>query len=670
VARKKKKKLQMRQKKFPMRIKRKVLISFWIVTIALIVLIFQIVRINVTDGAAYAKTVLTQQSYNGQIIPYKRGNIVDANGTVLASSEEVYNVILDCKVVNTVKNGEYTYRDTVVDALADCLEDYTKDDLYQILEDNPDNQYYVLAKKVSYDSVEVLIRMKADSDTYPLFKGVWFETQYERNYPNNSLAASVIGFTSEDETGLTGLEASYDDILSGTNGRSYGYLNSDSNLRSTTIPATNGKTIVSTIDINIQSIVEKHIRQFNQNLSGNADKNRDGSDHTAVLVVDPNDGSILAMANYPTFDLNNPRDLSSIYTEKELEEMTDDETYEALNQLWSNFCISYTYEPGSTVKPFTVAAGLETGALTGNETYLCDGSEEIGDHVIHCVKRDGHGILTIAEAIMNSCNDCLMQMARQIGKEDFMRYQKIFNFGLKTNIDLPSEARTDSLIYTEETMNATALATNSFGQNFNVTMIQVASAFCSLINGGYYYEPHVVSEIQDEYGNTVQTIEPKLLKQTISEDTQEKIMSYLKKTVDEGSGNTAKVEGYSMGGKTGTAQKLPRTDKTYLVSFIGYVPAEDPQVLIYVVVDEPNDANQAQSTYATTLAKDILTDILPYMNIYPDEETEEETTSKKSSKKEVADDALDDDSSTNDAIEEENKPQEDVVTPDEAEEVE
>lgn len=226
---------------------------------------------------------------------------------------------------------------------------------------------------------------------------------------------------------------------------------------------------------------------------------------------------------------------------------------------------------------------------------------------------------------MNSCNDSLMQMSYKIGAENFCRYQQIFNFGLKTNIDLPGEARTDSLVYSLDKMSATSLATNSFGQNFNVTMIQMSSAFCSLVNGGSYYQPHVVKKITDENGNTVKEIEPTLLKQTVSKETSDKIRGYLEATVSQGTAKTAKVDGYSMGGKTGTAQKFDsetgqRAKGKYLLSFIGFAPANDPQAVIYVVVDEPNVESQPHSTYAQNIAREIMEEALPYMNIYPDEE--------------------------------------------------
>ena len=419
---------------------------------------------------------------------------------------------------------------------------------------------------------------------------------------------------------MNGVENYYNSTLNGVNGREYGYLNSDNDFEKTVKEATNGDNVVLTLDANIQTIVENKISDY---ITQNTNVARDGAGakHVGAIVMNPNNGEILAMANYPNYDLSNPWDISAYYTEDEIAAMDDDAKLDALNQLWTNFCITYTYEPGSTVKPFTVAAGLETGTLKGDETYYCDGSETISGHVIHCVNTSGHGLEAIQQAIMNSCNDALMQMSYVIGPENFAKYQKIFGFGYKTNIDLPGEARTDSLIYTEDQLSTINLATNAFGQNFNTTMIQVASAFSSIVNGGSYYQPHVVKKITDEDGNTIEEMNGTLLKKTISKETSDTLKQYLYATVSEdGTGKYAKVDGYSMGGKTGTAQKLPRGQGNYLVSFVGYAPQDNPQVVIYVVVDEPNAADEAHSQFAQEIVKQILTEVLPYMNIYPDEE--------------------------------------------------
>ncbi len=339
------------------------------------------------------------------------------------------------------------------------------------------------------------------------------------------------------------------------------------------------------------------------------------------------------MANYPNFDLSNPRSLEGRYTKEEIEAMSEEETTDALNKLWRNFCISDTFEPGSTQKPLTIAAGLDCGRLNETDTFVCDGIEEVADKKLRCVSRSGHGLETLQGALMDSCNDTLMQIVRKMGKEEFCRYQSIFGMGRKTNIDLPGEARTDTLVRTVEQTNSVDLASSSFGQNFNCTMIQMISAFSSLINGGNYYKPHIVSKITDQNGNTVEEIKPELLKQTISKETSDQIKEYLYEVVNKGSASVAKVPGYSMGGKTGTAEKQPRRNGNYLVSFIGYLPQEKPEYVIYVVIDTPNQSTegeaQAHSTFAQNLAREILEEILPYMNIFKDEQIDEDAPKKK-----------------------------------------
>ena len=270
---------------------------------------------------------------------------------------------------------------------------------------------------------------------------------------------------------------------------------------------------------------------------------------------------------------------------------------------------------------------METGTLIGDETYVCDGKEVIAGSPINCVNRSGHGVETLRTAIMDSCNDALMQMSYRIGVDNFCKYQNLFGFGLKTNIDLPGEARTDSLIYTPENMKTIDLATNSFGQNFNTTMIQIASAFCSLVNNGEYYQPHMVSKVLDSAGNTIRTVDPVLLKQTVSQETSETLRGFMKDTVAEGTAKYAQVSGYSIGGKTGTAQISTAAGKdkeNYLVSFLGFVPTEDPELVIYCIVDKPNAAEQAHSTYAQNIVREILEEALPYLNIYPTEPVEED----------------------------------------------
>lgn len=612
--------------KFNKKMQKKLVVLFVIIALLLLGLIVRLMYIEHTSGKKYEKKVLSQQKYDSTVIPYQRGNITDCKGTILATSVDVYNVILDCKVLNS----DSADIDPTIDALITCFPQLNETDLRNLITDKPKSQYNVLAKKLSYEEIQAFEDMQAaeketsdkkssDAEKKGKINGVWFEKEYQREYPYGSLASAVVGFTTSGNLGMNGVENSYNSVLNGTNGREYGYLNSDSNFEKTVIDAQNGNDVTLTIDANIQKIVEDKIAAFEEEYR-DAAREGAGSKHVGVIVMNPQNAEVLAMANYPNYDSSNPRDLSAYYTQEEIDAMDDDAELDALNQLWSNFCITYTYEPGSTVKPFTVACGLDTGTLDPNRTFICDGYETISGHDIHCVNTNGHGLETVEDALKNSCNDALMQMSYDIGPENFSKYQQIFGFGTKTNIDLPGEARTDSLIYTEDQLSTINLATNSFGQNFNVTMIQVASAFSSIINGGNYYQPHVVKKITDENGNVIQEDNGTLLKKTVSSSTSELLKQYLYATVSDGTGKYAKVPGYSMGGKTGTAQKLPRGQGNYLVSFIGFAPVDNPQLLVYVVVDEPNAEEEFHSTFAQEIAKGIFEETLPYLNIYPDED--------------------------------------------------
>ena len=602
--------------KFSRKMRGKLAFLFTGVLVLVCVLIGRIMYINYTSGDKYKKIVLSQQSYDSVSIPYQRGDIVDTKGTVLATSVAVYNIILDCSVMTSEKE----YIEPTINALMECFPDLLdRSALEDYAANDESNRYIVLAKKLSYDQIQPFITIQDDTEKNPKVKGVWFEKEYQRQYPYNSLASSVIGFTVAGNIGNAGLENYYNDTLNGANGRQYGYLNSDNDFEKTVIDAKDGNTLVTTIDANIQSIVEQKIKDYNEAYTDNY-REGSGSTNTSVLVMNPNNGEIVAMANSPTYDLNNPRDLTPFYTQEQIDAMTDDETMDALNTIWQNYALTHTFEPGSVQKPFTIATGLDTGTVTDDMTFECDGGEQF-DRWIGCVKLSGHGHETVRESLMNSCNDALMQMSYKIGAENFTKYQATYGFGLKTNVDLPGEANTSGLVYTLDKMKPVDLATNSFGQNYNTTVIQLGSAFCSLVNGGNLYQPHIVRKITDADGNTINTIDPTIVKQTISQSTSDQVKDYMYSVVQEGTGKMAKVDGYSMGGKTGTAEKQPRGDGNYVVSYIGYVPQQNPQLVIYVVVDEPNVENQSHGAFAMNISREILEEVLPYLNIYPDEET-------------------------------------------------
>ena len=589
--------------------KKKLVMLFGAIILAFVFLIGWITVINATKGEKYTKVVLDQQQYNNHTIPFKRGDIIDRNGTKLATSERVYNVIIDAEILTSKKK----YMNPTLNALKKCF-NLKKNTVRKQVKKNPNSRYLIVKTGVSYEDAQKFTKISEDTEKHPNVQGVWLEEDYERKYPYNTLASDVIGFTTNGDVGSNGIEASYNSILNGTDGREYGYVDENSGFERTVKEPANGSTVVSTIDLQVQSIVEQHILAFNEEHK-DEETEGEGSKSTGVIVMNPQNGEILAEASYPNYDLNNPRDLTRYYSKDTIKSMSSDEKLEKLNELWKNFCVSDTYEPGSTFKPFTISAGLETGILKGDETYVCNGVMHVGDHDIHCSNRKGHGTETLKEAIENSCNVALMQIGAKIGTEEFSRYQKLFGFGEYTGIDLPGEGETSGLLYTPEKMDAASLATNAFGQNFNVTMTQMAASFCSLINGGNYYEPHVVKQIQDENGNVTENKDPVLVKKTISQETSEIIKDYMLGVVEEGTGATAAVEGYAVGGKTGTAEKLPRGNGKYLVSFIGYAPQENPQVMVYVVIDEPNVEYQANSGYATQLASQIMTDIFPYLGI-------------------------------------------------------
>ena len=619
--------------------KEKLVVLFVLVLLAFVGLGVRLILITKNNGEEYEKQVLSQQQYDSTTLPFRRGEILDSNGTILAYSEKVYNVILDAKLLLR----DEKYLEPTLKALVTNF-DLDASEIREYLREHPTSQYYILAKKLSYNQISAFQEMiTPGTDTYNEdIQGVWFESGYIRKYPNGSLACDIIGFTSADNNGMYGLEEYYNDTLSGTAGREYGYLDDDSNLERTTIPATDGDSIVTTIDGNLQNIVERYLKEFNDTYANNV-RVGNGANNVGCIMMDVNSGEVLAMASYPFYDLNNPRDTanligmpsvdekgnkvkgesvfdSGVYiTEDMLAGFSDEELYQNYNALWKNFCIADTYEPGSVAKPFTVATGLEAGAITGNEVYNCKGFLNVGGWDIKCHNTYGDGMVSVERGIEISCNVAMMYIGQAIGVNTFTKFQKDFGFGLKTNIDLAGEARTEGLTYNASNMGPTDLAVNTFGQGFNVDMIEMITGYCSLINGGYYYEPHVVKKIVSSSGSTIKNIEPRVLRQTVSTSTSEKIRTYCEAVVmgDEGTGRSARPAGYRIIGKTGTAQTLPRGNRQYVVSFMGAAPANNPQIAIYVVVDRPNVAEQSTSTrLATTLVRDILTEALPYLN-YP-----------------------------------------------------
>ena len=624
-----------------LKMKRKLALLFVVIVLLLMGIIVRLVYINRVSGEQYKKRVLAQQDTKSQTLPYKRGDIYDRNGTVLATSEKVYNLILDPGVL-WKNHDEDAKKDCVEPTLSALVEyfDLDRSELNTIMQEKKDSHYVMLKKQLTKSEVQDFEEAMDDKDSR--IEGVWLEDTYIRRYPYDSLACNVIGYTVSGNVGQYGIEQQYSDTLNGEDGRTYNYLNEDLEQEKNVRAAVDGDSVMSTIDVTLQEIVEKAIDDFQEKYTNNFREGEAGSKTAAAIMMDPNTGEILAMASNRKYDLNQPYDLvaNGIATQEESDAMTEEERLDKLNELWRNFCVSDTYEPGSTAKPITVAAALESGVVHDGDTFLCDGRQNVGGHEIWCAKKIGHGVIDLEGSLKFSCNDALMQIAAKLGEEEYSKYQNLFNLGLRTGIDLPGEARTDSLIYYAQdlapsdnlVMGATDLATNSFGQNFNVTMVQLISAFSATINGGYYYQPHVVKKIMDSNGGTVKNVEPILLRRPISSKTSALIRQYLYATMygsqdangNNATGRAARIAGYAMGGKTGTAEKIPRDKTNYLVSFIGFAPADSPQVVLYVVVDEPNAPKQSTSSFAQEIWKNIMKQALPYLNIYPTEEIPED----------------------------------------------
>lgn len=628
LGRKKKKKI------FTRKMQARFLLVFCVVLVAFFILIIRIMILRQKHGIDYSNAVLSHQSYINTNIPYERGKILDRNGAVLAKNVVTYNVILDPSVVNANKG---MFVEPTVNAITKAFP-VNAADLQKILKDKPDSKYIILLKDRPYEEVKHFNELQEAN--HKVVKGVWFETKFTRVYPYGSLASHVVGFINSDHSTGIGIEKLYDSYLTGKSGRESGYYDNELNLVEKTWPATDGDTVFSTIDVAVQTAVERHIKQFNAEY---------GCENIGVIVMNPNNGEIYAMASNEGFDLNNPFYLpeetpnnntqstsdnadkagdagndengngegdggNGTDDENEAEKAALKERQKRLDAIWKNFCIQYTFEPGSTFKCITVAAALEEGAATPDSKYWCAGLTELDQYKIKCNAK--HSDVTLEQSLMYSCNMAMIDISAKLGKTTFRSYQERFGFGYPTGIDLTAEEK--GILIPDSNLNLVELATSSFGQGFNVTMVQMAAAYSSIVNGGYYYTPHVVKKIVNSEGATVYEAKNTIAARTVSKSTAEFIRKATLETVRGGTAKKAAVKGYDVGGKTGTAQKGIRSEGRYIVSFIGSVPAENPQVVIYVVIDEVhNEELHNKSTPATQLTSEILKDILPHLGLYP-----------------------------------------------------
>ncbi len=616
-------------KRFTRTNRRRLSLVFSFLVICFAALIIRLIFIDVTLGETYERNVLTILNYGSDIIPYKRGDITDRNGTVMATSEKQYKLILDAYVANeskAEKAKEYT---------AYVLAKYfgkNEAKMLKMINDNPTKRYIIIEEGMTYDKRKAFDEFmnsedEADQEIINAVKNtIWFEEGYNRVYPFSTLACDVIGFVTPDEnTGNYGLEGSYDSVLTGTDGRKYGYINDDIDMQNVTRQPDNGKTVVSTLDVNIQRIAEKYVGEFMSDV---------GADNVAAIVMDPNNGEVLGMASAPVFDCNNPHDdtvgMSAARIKYWLERKNDaSDGYkyteaDLIYTLWRNYCVDDSFEPGSTAKTMTVAYAMDQDNVNDEDKFDCDGGQTYPSDGTYVSCNAVHGELTLAETLIYSCNDAMMQIADLMGKDTFLAMQQTFGIGQKTGIDLPGEESWSTMVFHEDTLGPIEMWTSSFGQGFNASMIQMASAFCSIINGGSYYKPHIVKEILDDSGSKIQVFDKTLERMTVSSATSEWMRDTLYHTVEEGTGTPAQVPGYKIGGKTGTSEVGVRGSDDRTVSFIGFAPADDPQVVVYVVVDRAYVDDQGQSEFASKIAGGIFSEILPYMEIFPTENITQE----------------------------------------------
>ena len=570
------------------------------------------------NGAKYA-ALAEEQQLQDIVTRAKRGDIYDRNGNVLATSATVWQVYA---VPNKI-TSEQKY--TIIDSFPKFI-DKTEDELKAILDKK--TGYEKLGSPVELD---VANKIRDFISEKKLTSVIGLSETTERYYPNDDLAASVLGFVGTDNQGLNGVEIQYDGVLTGTEGRviaaktpagaelPFSYEKE--------IEAQPGNSVVLTIDEYIQSVVEKYLKE---NVEQNNVKNR-----AACIVMDVNTGEILAMANEPDFDPNEPFKITlSDEYEKEKEEietdpnLTEEEKTKKKSELhskyqqdqWRNKAVSDAYEPGSVFKIVTASAALEEKSLLDSDTFSCPGYINIADRRYNCSNRDGHGHQSTAQAFMNSCNPAFISIGQKLGAQNFAKYRKAFGLETKTGIDLPGEGT--SIYHNGETLTQVELASESFGQTLEITPIQLITAISAAVNGGYVYQPHIVKQVQNSEGDVIETVNPSLVRQVISEETSRMICKYLEGVVREGTGKNAYVPGYRIGGKTGTAEKTDVVleegeGKRYVCSFAGIAPADKPEIAILMLIDEPGVASPYGGTLVAPSVGKMFEEILPYLGVSP-----------------------------------------------------
>lgn len=512
-----------------------------------------------------------------------RGKLLDANGTVLATNKSVCTI--------SVIHNQMEEPEKVIAMLVKEL---------GISEETARKR---VEKVSSIERVKTNVA-KETGDAIRAYglSGVKVDEDYKRYYPYGTLASKVLGFTGADNQGILGLEVKYDEYLQGTNGKILTLTDARGieieNAGESRLEPVNGYDLCLSLDYNIQMYCEQAAKKVCTKKS---------ADSVSVIVMNPQNGELMAMVNYPEFDLNDPFTLVGDNGEA----VSAEEKQNLLNKMWRNQCISDTYEPGSTFKIITAAAALEEGVVKLDDAFFCPGYKIVEDRRIRCARTTGHGAETFETGIMNSCNPVFMELGERLGAENFVGYFKQFGLLSKTNIDLPGEAGT--IMHKTENIGPVELATISFGQSFQITPIQLVTTVSSIINGGTRVTPHFGVSVQDADGNTVKTFSYETHENICTAETSETMRCLLEKVVSEGTGKNAKIEGFSIGGKTATSQTLPRSDHKYISSFLGFAPADDPQVLVLVVINNPQGIYYG-GTIAAPVAKEIFENILPYLD--------------------------------------------------------
>ena len=512
-----------------------------------------------------------------------RGKLLDANGTVLATNKSVCTI--------SVIHNQMEEPEKVIAMLVKEL---------GISEETARKR---VEKVSSIERVKTNVA-KETGDAIRAYglSGVKVDEDYKRYYPYGTLASKVLGFTGADNQGILGLEVKYDEYLQGTNGKILTLTDARGieieNAGESRLEPVNGYDLCLSLDYNIQMYCEQAAKKVCTKKS---------ADSVSVIVMNPQNGELMAMVNYPEFDLNNPFTLAGDTGEA----VSAEEKQNLLNKMWRNQCISDTYEPGSTFKIITAAAALEEGVVKLDDTFYCPGYKIVEDRRIRCARTTGHGAETFETGIMNSCNPVFMELGERLGAENFVGYFKQFGLLSKTNIDLPGEAGT--IMHKTENIGPVELATISFGQSFQITPIQLVTTVSSIINGGTRVTPHFGVSVQDADGNTAKTFSYETHENICTAETSETMRYLLEKVVSEGTGKNAKIEGFSIGGKTATSQTLPRSDHKYISSFLGFAPADNPQVLVLVVINNPQGIYYG-GTIAAPVAKEIFENILPYLD--------------------------------------------------------